>query len=128
MVAGIAAARRLPDGRIVAFDRNEIIQLDKGGNEVKRSPVMVGGAGCNEVLDNGHVLALSPGMGNLTEFDQDGAEINRFEQPGAAHAFRLPNGHTLVTVMGTKYIELDKNWQQIKETALPGDAFRVKRW
>ena len=87
MVAGIAAARRLPDGRIVAFDRNEIIQLDKGGNEVKRSPVMIGGAGCNEVLDNGHVLTLSPGMGNLTEFDQDGTEINHFDQPGAAHAF-----------------------------------------
>jgi hypothetical protein len=67
-------------------------------------------------------------MGNLTEFDQDGNEIGRFEQPGAAHAFRLPNGHTLVTVMGTKYIELDKNWQQIKETALTGDVFRVKMW
>jgi HEAT repeat protein len=128
MVAGIAAARRLPDGRIVAFDRNDIIQLDKSGNEVKRSPVMIGGAGCNEVLDNGHVLALSPGMGNLTEFDQDGTEINHFDQPGAAHAFRLPNGHTLVMVMGTKYVELDKNWQQIKETPLLDNVFRVKMW
>jgi hypothetical protein len=67
-------------------------------------------------------------MGNLTEFDQDGTEIGRFEQQGAAHAFRLPNGHTLVTVMGSKYIELDKNWQQIKQTALTGDVFRVKMW
>ncbi len=107
---------------------DEIIQLDKAGKEVKRVAVMCGGAGCNEVLDNGHVLALSPGMGNLIEFDQDGNEISRFEQQGAAHAFRLPNGHTLVMVMGTKYIELDKNWQQIKETALTGDVFRVKMW
>ena len=107
---------------------DEIIQLDKAGKEVKRVAVMVGGAGCNEVLDNGHVLALSPGMGNLTEFDQDGNEINRFEQDGAAHAFRLPNGHTLVMVRGTKYVELDKNWQQIKETPLTGDVFRVKMW
>jgi hypothetical protein len=128
MVGAISAARRLPDGRIVVFARREIIQLDKAGKEVKRVGVMVGGAGCNEVLDNGHVLALSPGMGNFTEFDQDGTEIGRFEQQGAAHAFRLPNGHTLVTVMGTKYIELDKNWQQIKETALTGDVFRVKMW
>ncbi len=129
MVGGIAAARRLPDGRIIAFgQQNEIIQLDKAGKEVKRVPVMCGGAGCNEVLDNGHVLALSPGMGNMIEFDQDGTEIGRFEQPGAAHAFRLPNGHTLVMVMGTKYVELDKNWQQIKETALTGDVFRVKMW
>jgi HEAT repeat protein len=126
-VNGIAAARRLPDGRIVAFDRNEIIQLDKAGKEVKRVRVMVGGAGCNEVLDNGHVLALSPGMGNLTEFDQDGKEVGRFEQPGAEHAFRLPNGHTLVLVMGTKYLELDKNWKSIKETMLEAPAFRVKQ-
>jgi HEAT repeat protein len=126
-VGGIAAARRLPDGRIIAFDRNEIIQLDKSGKEVKRVAVMVGGAGCNEVLDNGHVLALSPGMGNLTEFDQDGKEVGSFEQQGAAHAFRLPNGHTLVLVMGTKYIELDKNWKQIKETMLEAPAFRVKQ-
>jgi hypothetical protein len=128
-VGGIAAARRLPDGRIIAFDRNEIIHLDKAGKEVKRVAlaVMVGGAGCNEVLDNGHVLALSPGMGNLTEFDQDGKEVGRFEQQGAEHAFRLPNGHTLVLVMGTKYIELDKNWKPVKATMLEAPAFRVKQ-
>jgi hypothetical protein len=125
---GISAARRLPDGRIIAFERREIIHLDKAGKEVKRVPVMCGGAGCNEVLDNGHVLALSPGMGTLIEFDQDGTEVNRFDQDGATHAFRLPNGHTLLTVMGTRYLELDKNWQQIKETALTGDVFRVKMW
>jgi hypothetical protein len=126
---GIAAARRLPDGRINVFgQRNEIIQLDKAGKELKRVAVMCGGAGCNEVLDNGHVLALSPAIGNMIEFDQDGNEVNRVEEPGAAHAFRLPNGHTLVMIRGTKYIELDKNYQQIKETALTGDVFRVKRW
>jgi hypothetical protein len=128
MVGGIVAARRLPDGRIVAFDRNEIIQLDKAGQEVKRVAVMCGGAGCNEVLDNGHVLALSPAIGNMIEFDQDGTEVGRFEQPDAAHAFRLPNGHTLVMVRGTKYIELDKDLKQIKETELTGDVFRVKGW
>jgi HEAT repeat protein len=127
MVAGIAAAHRLPDGRIVAFDRNAIIQLDKEGKEVKRSQVMIGGAGANEVLDNGHVLTLSPGMGNCTEFDQDGKEINHFDQQGASHAFRLPNGHTLVTINGTKYVELDKDWKPLKETALATPAARVKQ-
>jgi HEAT repeats len=127
MVAGIAAAHRLPDGRIVAFDRNAIIQLDKAGKEVKRSQVMIGGAGSNEVLDNGHVLTLSPGMGNCTEFDQDGKEINHFDQEGASHAFRLPNGHTLVTVSGMKYVELDKDWKPLKETALATPAVRVKQ-
>jgi HEAT repeat protein len=126
-VGGIAAARRLHDGRIVAFDRQNIIQLDRAGKEVKRTAVMVGGGGCNEVLDNGHVLALSPGMGNLTEFDREGKEIGRFEQPGASNAFRLPNGHTLVTIDQNRYVELDKNYRPLKETALAAPAFRVKR-
>jgi hypothetical protein len=125
---GIAAARRLPDGRIVAFSRgNEVMQLDKAGRELKRTQVDCGGAGCNEVLDNGHVLALSPGNGNLIEFDMDGKVVNRFDVPGAAHGFRLPNGHTLVTVGGRKYIELDQKWQPVKETSLPTPAFRIKR-
>jgi hypothetical protein len=128
MVAGINAAHRLPDGSIVAYAQRDVVQLDKTGKELKRSILMVGGAGCNEVLDNGHVLTLSPGMGSCIEFDQDGNEINRFDQQGVSHAFRLPNGHTLVTIRGTKYVELDKNWQQIKETPLAGDAFRVKMW
>jgi HEAT repeat protein len=125
---GVVAARKLPDGRIVAFSTNtEVVQLDRNGRELKRIPVDCGGAGCNEVLDNGHVLALSPGNGNLIEFDIDGKEVHRFDVSGAAHAFRLPNGHTLLTVGGSKYIELDKKWRPVNETALPTAAFRVKR-
>ncbi|HJT78152.1 MAG TPA: HEAT repeat domain-containing protein, partial [Gemmataceae bacterium] len=80
------AARRLKDGRIIAFDRSNVIQLDKTGREVKRIPVMgIGGAGCNEVLDNGHILVLSPGMGNITEFDEEGKVVGSFDLPGASH-------------------------------------------
>jgi hypothetical protein len=126
-VSGIVAAHRLPDRRIVAFDRQNIIQLDEAGRQIKQVTVMTGGGGCCEVLDDGHVLSLSPGFGDIAEFDMEGKEVGRFEQPGASHGFRLPNGHTLVTVQGTKYIELDKNWKPMKETALATPAFRVKR-
>ncbi len=128
-VREIVAARRLPDKRIVAYDRQNIIQLDAAGREIKQAPAMAGGggAGCNEVLDNGHVLVLSPGNGNMIEFDMDGKELGRFELPGASHGFRLPNGHTLLTAEGSKYLELDKDWKQIKETILEAPAFRVKR-
>jgi HEAT repeat protein len=125
---GFSAARKLPDGRIVAFSsNNEVVQVDKNGRELKRTAVDCGGAGSNEVLDNGHVLALSPGNGNLMEFDINGKLVHRFDVQGAAHAFRLSNGHTLVTVGGRKYIELDQRWQPVKETSLPTLAFRVKR-
>jgi HEAT repeat protein len=128
---GIVAARRLPDRRIVAFERGSIIQLDQAGREIKRVPAttggVIGGAGCNEVLDNGHVLVLSPGIGNMSEFDMEGKVVGSFDVPGASHGFRLPNGHTLVTAQGMKYTELDKNWKPIKETALTTPAFRVKQ-
>ena len=54
------------------------------------------------MLDNGHVLVLSPGNGNITEFDMEGKEVGRFDLPGASHGFRLPNGHTLVMVQGNQ--------------------------
>ncbi len=124
----IVAAHRLPDRRIVAFNRRNIIQLDEAGKEIKQVPVMRGGGGgCCEVLDNGHVLSLSPGIGDIVEFDMEGKEVGHFDQPGASHGFRLPNGHTLVTVEGSKYIELDENWKPLKETALAMPAFRVKQ-
>jgi hypothetical protein len=130
-VGEIVAARRLPDRRIVAFERGSIIQLDEAAREIKRVPAItsgvIGGAGCNEVLDNGHVLVVSPGLGNVTEFDMEGKQVGSFDVPGASHGFRVPNGHTLVTAEGTKSIELDKNWKQIKETMLEAPAFRVKR-
>jgi HEAT repeat protein len=126
-VNGIVAAHRLPDRRIVAFDRSIIMQLDEAGRQIKQVAVMTGGGGCCEILDDGHLLSLSPGFGDITEFDMEGKELGRFEQPGASHGFRLPNGHTLVTVQGTKYIELDKNWKPMKETVLATPAFRVKK-
>jgi hypothetical protein len=68
LTQGVVAARKLSDGRMVAFSNgNEVVQLDRTGRELKRTQVMCGGAGCNEVLDNGHVLALSPGNGNIIE-------------------------------------------------------------
>jgi HEAT repeat protein len=124
---GMVAAHRLPDGRVVAFDRQSIMQLDKSGRPIKQVPVNTGGGGFNEIMDDGHLLSLSPGIGDIAEFDMDGKELGRFQQPGASHGFRLPNGHTLVVVQGTKYIELDKNWKPLKETALATPAVRVKQ-
>jgi hypothetical protein len=127
----IVAARRLPDRRIVAFERGAIIQLDEAGREVKRTMAtnngVIGGAGCNEVLDNGHVLVSSPGIGNITEFDMDGKVVGSFDIPQALHSFRMPNGHTLALGMGMRSVELDENWKPIKETMLDVQAFRVKR-
>jgi outer membrane protein assembly factor BamB len=122
------AARRLPDGKIVAFDGGNVIQLDAKGKKLKDVAVRCGGFGYNEVLDNGHVLVESPGAGCISEFDADGKEVGRFDYPGANYGFRLPNGHTLVTrENGHEFIELDEKWQEVKKTPLPTPALKVKR-
>ena len=41
--------------------------------------------------------------------------------------FRLPNGHTLVTIEQGRFVELDKKLKPVKETALPAPTFRVKQ-
>ncbi len=123
----VAAARRLPDGKIVAFDRQNIFHLDARGQALKSVPVNCGGGGYNEVLDNGHVLALSPGIGNIIEFDADGREIGRYDYQGANYGARLPNGHTLVThENGREYIEVDENWKLVKTTKLETRTLKVK--
>src|SRR5262249_2910430 len=109
------------------FDVASVIQLDNKGRQLKRTPVNCGGAGCNEGLENGHVLVSSPGFGNLIEFDADGKEVGRFDRPGVVHGFPPANGNTLVTIEGSKCVELDKKWRPIKETTLKTPAFRVKR-
>jgi len=126
LTSPIVAGRKLADGRFVCFDSATVIQLDKKGRGLKRTRVECGGAGCNEVLENGHVLVSSPGFGNLIEFDADGKLVNQFDRSGVAHGFRLPNGHTLVTINGNKLVELDRKWKPIKETNLTVPAFRVK--
>src|SRR5207244_1321260 len=72
-IAGnVSAGRHLPDGRIVAFSwqvGQQIVQFDKSGKPTKTSSITCGGCGYNEILDNGHLLALSPGNGNVIEFD-----------------------------------------------------------
>jgi HEAT repeat protein/outer membrane protein assembly factor BamB len=128
-IAGpVCAARRLADGKIVAFDRRSVIQYDATGKFLKSTPVQCGGAGWNEVLDNGHVFALSPGAGNVIEFDADGTELGRFNYQGAYNAFRLPNGHTLVTHQnGREYLEVDEKWKLVKTTALETPTLKVRQ-
>jgi hypothetical protein len=124
---GIRAARKLSDGRIVTYELGQLIQRDPKGNLLKSVRLDAGGGGCNEILDNGHALICSPGFGNLIEFNPDGQVVQQFNVSGAAHGYRLPNGHTLLTINGTRYVELNAKWQQVKETPLTPPAFRVKR-
>jgi hypothetical protein len=125
-VGGIAAARKLPNGQIVALSGGVAIHFDRTGRELKRTQAGSGG-GCNEVLDNGHVLASWPGAGEFREYDADGKVVHDLRLPGAQNGFRLANGHTMVLIEGSNVVELDKKWKPVKETTLQTPAYRVKR-
>jgi HEAT repeat protein len=126
-VPRVVAARKLPNGQIVALSGGLKIHFDRTGHELKSIRVDSGG-GCNEVLDNGHVLAAWPGAGELREYDNDGNVVNQLALPGAQNGFRLANGHTLIFLEGSnKVVEFDKKWKPVKETTLHAPAYRVKR-
>jgi hypothetical protein len=130
------ASRKLPDGTIVAFVAGTIRHFDGKGKEKKRVKVVFGGYGYSEFLDNGHLLALSPANGNLIEFDLKGRRLRWYNYPGANSAFRLPNGHTLITHIGSyenneggkECVEIDKNWKRVKTIKLPARAIKVKQF
>jgi hypothetical protein len=123
----IACARRMADGKIVAFDRQNVMVLDSQGQLQKTARCNCGGGGNNEIMDNGHVLALSPGNGNIIEFDQDGAEVGHYDYQGAGYGFRIPGGHVFVTHQsGNEFLELDENWKLLKTTTLDSQTTKVK--
>jgi outer membrane protein assembly factor BamB len=123
----VAAARKMADGKIVAFDRQNVMELDQRGQVLKRAHCNCGGGGHNEVTDSGHVLALSPGNGNIKEFDTDGNEVGNFNYPGAVYGSRMPGGHIFVThESGTEYLELDESWNLVKSSSLDAPAMKVK--
>jgi HEAT repeat protein len=122
---GVASARKLQNGKFAAYAHGQLIQFDRKGRQLKTVGTP-SGAGCIEVLDNGHIISAFPGAGECIEYDTDGKEVGRLNVAGASHGFRLRNGHTLVNIEGRKFLELDKNWKQIKQTDLKAPASRVK--
>jgi len=127
--AQLKAARKMSDGKIVGFNhQNGVVQMDSSGQILTTTQVFCGGGGHNEVTDSGHVLALSPGNGNIIEFDADGKEVGHYDYQGAMYGFRLPGGHTFVTHESqTEYLELDENWKLVKSTSLDVPTMKVKK-
>jgi HEAT repeat protein len=120
------AARKLPNGRIIAFYDGRMSQFDRRGQLVKEVQIKGGNVGFPEILDNGNILV--PYNHALIEFDAHGKVVGRIDRKGVSHGYRLRNGHTLVTINWNEYLELDKNWQLLNETKLTTtQAMRVKR-
>jgi HEAT repeat protein len=126
----ILTARKLPSGQIVCITSGrQVLRLDRTGKELKSYALPMVFYNSNEVLNNGHILVPLGWQNRLVEYDADGKEIQTFSVMQPMHAFRLPNGHTLVTTQQFPYkvYELDRAGKQVGEVPATGYVSRVRR-
>ena len=127
----ILSARRLANGHIVMVTANrQVIRLDRTGKEIKSVMIPAIYNYQNEILDNGNVLIPMGHQGFVAEYDGTGKEVWRASIAQAMHAFRLPNGNTLVAsqMFPNRVYEVDKKGRQIADNQVNGQyVYRVKR-
>jgi HEAT repeat protein len=129
----ILNARRLPNGQIAFVTNNrQLIRLNRAGRETKAVFLTNVYGHTNEILNNGHVLVSVQYNNRVVEHDADGKEVKSFFVNQPTHAFRLPNGNTLVSSAqpapgGYKAYEFDRNGKQVAEVATMTYTARVRR-
>ena len=127
----ILSARRLANGHIVMVTANrQVIRLDRNGKEIKSVMIPAIYTYQNEILDNGNVLIPMGHQGFVAEYDTTGKEVWRATVAQAIHAYRLPNGNTLVAsqIWPNRVYEVDKKGRQIADHQVNGQyVYRVKR-
>jgi HEAT repeat protein len=128
--ASIYCALKLPNGHILlAHSGNKLVEMTTEGKEIKT--VEIGNssqwAGV-EPLPNGHFLVALYADNKVVEIGADGKVFLTIAIPQPTYATRLANGHTLATDTQTKkVIEFDRQGKKVKEQAVQGRPFRVRR-
>jgi HEAT repeat protein len=127
----VYTARKLPNGQIVVITQNRTVQrLDRKGKELKSFSIPMVFYNSNHIMDNGNVLIPLGWQNVLIEYNAKGKEVKRFTVAQPIHAFRLPNGNTLVSSQQWPYkvLELDKKGKQLGEVPTGGAyVIRAKR-
>jgi HEAT repeat protein len=127
----IMSARKLPSGQIVCITNNrQVMRLDRTGRQLKSFAVANIFFNTNEILNNGNILVPLGWMNSVAEYDNDGKEVARFNVPQPNHAWRMPNGHTLIASQNfpLKLYEMDRKGKQISEIPITTYTLRVRRY
>jgi hypothetical protein len=126
----ILTARRLRDGRMMMVSlRSSLSQLDQTGREVKPARLLAVSNLANDLLPSGGVLVPLLWQNKVLEYDADGKTVWDASVLRPVSAFRLPNGHTLVSTQESpaKLIEFDREGKQVAETAASNPVVRATR-
>jgi outer membrane protein assembly factor BamB len=115
-------ARRLPNGNTFLVLRNELLEIDRAGREVRS--VKHGDVAAATPLSDGRI-ALATAAGKFVLLDAKGQEVRSFRlggrlQPTGATLEVLPNGHVLVPLTSAgKVVECDGEGKTVWEAPFP---------
>jgi hypothetical protein len=126
----VMTAQKMRDGRIVIVSSQScLVVLDSTGRELKSVRLLAVSNFGNDVLPKGGVLVPLSWQNKVLEYDAEGKVVWEAEVPQPVSAFRMPDGHTLVStqVWPAKVIELDRDGKQVAETAAASYVLRATR-
>jgi HEAT repeat protein len=124
----VLTARMMPDGSLVVITRVACLRLDRTGKEIRSFPLQALFR-ANQVLANGHVLVPQGYLNKVQEYDAEGKVVWAASVIQPSSAYRLRNGHTLVSVQQwpTKVVELDRSGRPASEIPTATYAMHVTR-
>jgi HEAT repeat protein len=126
-VNDVLTARKMRDGKIVIVSsQSSLVVLDSAGRELKSVHLLAVSNFGNDVLPKGGVIVPLSWQNKVMEYDAEGKVVWEAEVPQPMSAFRMPDGHTLVSTQQwpAKVVELDREGKQVAEIAA---AFYVQR-
>lgn len=117
-------AERLINGHTLVACANLIQEVSPGGDVVWQWQLR-GRLNGFQALPSGRILVANFAANEVAELDDSAQVVWRAAEPQPSDAFRLPDGHTLVT-SATRVVELDERGQVVRvvTTARYGSARR----
>lgn len=117
-------AERLPNGHTVVACANLVQEVSPLGEVVWQWQVR-GRLNGLQALASGHLLVANYGANEVAELDDAGAVVWKISEPQPSDAFRLRDGHTLVTT-AQRVVEFDSEGKEVRvlTTAKYGSARR----
>jgi HEAT repeat protein len=126
----VMSARRLRDGRVAMIsNQSTLVFLDASGRETKSVRLQGVSNWGNDLLPKGGAVVPLSWQNKVMEYDADGKIVWEASVPQPMSAYRLPNGHTLVSSQQwpPKVIELDRQGKQVAETTATNYVQRATR-
>lgn len=108
-------ADRLPNGHTVVGCSNLVKEITPDFRKVREWPIF-GRLNGLQALPNGRILVANFGSNEVVELGDTKDELWKYSIPQPSDAFRLSNGHTLITTT-SRVVELDGQKQLVREWA-----------